>query len=84
MPERGQRKGSAFSGSAAPIGKRNVSEQLSGVFPSIPLSPPYRAFLPPVSCDIQTTCPEKFYELHTVPMCYLKMFYKLAWAWAWV
>ena len=29
-------------------------------------------------------CPEKLYKLHTVPICYLKMFYKLAWAWAWV
>ena len=29
-------------------------------------------------------CPEKLYELHTVPICYVEMLCKLAWAWAWV
>ena len=29
-------------------------------------------------------CQEKFYKLHTVPICYLSVFYKLAWAWGWV
>ena len=29
-------------------------------------------------------CPEELFKLHTVPICCLKVFYKLAWAWAWV
>ena len=30
------------------------------------------------------SCPQKFYKLHYVPICYQKMFYKFSWAWAWV
>ena len=29
-------------------------------------------------------CQKRFYELHTAPICYEKMFYKPFWAWAWV
>ena len=29
-------------------------------------------------------CPNKFYRLPAVLFCYTNLFYKLAWAWAWV
>ena len=29
-------------------------------------------------------CPKKFYKLPAVLFCYTNLFYKLAWAWAWV
>ena len=29
-------------------------------------------------------CPKKFYKLPAVLFCYANLFYKLAWAWAWV
>ena len=29
-------------------------------------------------------CPKKFYKLPAVLFCYTILFYKLAWAWAWV
>ena len=29
-------------------------------------------------------CPKKFYKLPAVLFCYTNVFYKLAWAWAWV
>ena len=29
-------------------------------------------------------CPKKFYKLPAVQFCYTILFYKLAWAWAWV
>ena len=29
-------------------------------------------------------CPKKLYKLPAVLFCYTDLFYKLAWAWAWV
>ena len=29
-------------------------------------------------------CPKKFYKLPAVLFCYTNLFYKMAWAWAWV
>ena len=39
-----------------------------------------------LSCDMHTHTParKKFCKLPAVLLCYTNLFYKLAWAWAWV